>query len=130
MGLLGGYLMTTSPPPALSPETFDQITAGKSREEVHAIVRAKPGYYDCFLINPSDNLLEEGQKEGIVEWEAWGDSYGILKVGYDQHHRVLYKKVWGQTERPPNHPEQWSWIRRLAQRKVPDSGPVVMWTVF
>src|SRR5262249_10325448 len=79
------YLHRTSPPPCISLANYERLTAGMSEEEVEDLIRARPGNYD-FFVNDGQRLSQEW---GSVErWSRWGDSYGILAVGYDAQGRV------------------------------------------
>jgi hypothetical protein len=119
--LFVGYLHLTSPPPSISRATYEQIAAGMSEQEVEGLIRARPGAYGCFW-NVGQRLGEEWGR--AQRWVWWGDSYGILSVGYDAEGRVCSKKLAYHPGGTPRTPDQWPWWRRLFDRSVPSAQPI------
>jgi hypothetical protein len=111
-----GYLHVTSPPPAVSVESYDRIELGMTAAEVHRIVRARPGGYGYFWA-PGESL---SAGDGPVEHhDEWGCGYGVLEVGYDASGRVSRKGLDYLPRETAPHPETWPWWRRLYDRSVP-----------
>jgi hypothetical protein len=110
------YLHLTSPPPAISQANYERIAVGMREREVEGLIRARPGYYGVF-VNHGQCLSEEwGRAERLT---SWGDSYGILTVGYDAEGRVCWKGLEYHPGGVPRNPDQWPWWRRLLDRSVP-----------
>jgi hypothetical protein len=111
-----GYLHISSPPPAISVESYDRITMGMTWREVHDVVRAKPGGYGQYW--GSDIHLADGTGEP-ARWDRWGAPYGLLEVGYDADGRVCRKWLWHSGRGDEPHPETWPWWRRQLERTIP-----------
>jgi hypothetical protein len=121
-----GYLRLTSPPPAISPETYERIALGMTADEVHDIVRARPGGYGLTW-NPHRKMEQKSDRPEIRE-DRWGSPDGLLAVGYDVDCRVCRKSLSYSANEPQSHPEHWSWWKRLWNRTIPESGPMVIYT--
>jgi hypothetical protein len=125
--VLVGYLHISSPPPAISVESYDRIQMGMNWREVHDIVRAKPGGYGLYW--GSDNHSEVGTRDP-VRWDKWGAHYGVLEVGYDADGLVCRKVLWHAPIRNVPHPETWSWWVRQAERTVPTAETPIVFSPF
>ncbi|MCE9568113.1 MAG: hypothetical protein K8U57_39425 [Planctomycetes bacterium] len=118
------YLHFSSPPPAISLDTYKQITLGMTQTDVEQVVLARPGGYGAFW-GPGETL-----REGEVEpawWVRWGSGYGLLYVGFGTDGRVCAKRLEYHLHATPSHPEKWSVWRRLVERSVPEREP---WAIY
>jgi hypothetical protein len=121
------YLHLTSPPPAISRQSYERIIVGMSEREVKEIIRARPGGYERFW-GPGESLKHEWNEAG--RWIRWGNRYGILAVGYDADGRVCAKRLEYHPRLTPEQPELWPWWRRLVNRSVPEREPHVIYISF
>src|ERR671913_283071 len=64
------YLHLSSPPPAISTETYRRIEMGMTWREVHAVVRAMPGGYGLTLIPDHQERHRSGR--AAVRFDSWG----------------------------------------------------------
>lgn len=122
------YLHFSSPPPAISTETYQQIQMGMTWRQVHEVVRAMPGGYGPTL-NP-DYQDRRTSDRAAVRFDSWGSRDGVLRVGYDADGRVCEKSIMQPEPGVADHPELWSWWKRQRNRRVPDPAPAVAWTHF
>lgn len=125
--LIALYLLNrTSPPPAISPETYERITIGMTERDVGRIVRARTGWYGSAFV---EYAWEDRTDKRFEEWgeprrfDVWADRYGELRVGYDGQGRVCSKRLHHDRYRLPDHPEDWSWWKRLRHRAWPSDHP-------
>jgi hypothetical protein len=112
------YLRISSPPPAISIETYEQIEMGMTWRDVHGIVKAMPGGYGAVWY-PSQEIREASVQRPI-RFDEWWSGDGILTVGYDPDGLVCEKKISQDNFRQPSHPENWSWWKRQVNRQVPE----------
>jgi hypothetical protein len=113
------YLRISSPPPAISTQTYEQIEMGMTWREVHDIVRAMPGGYGS-VWNPHDEI-HAISTEPAARFDEWWSADGILTIGYDADGRVCEKKIIQANYPEPSHPEHWSWWKRQMHRQIPGS---------
>jgi hypothetical protein len=131
LGLLtvvfAAYLHFSSPPPAISVESYERIRIGMTWREVHDIVRARPGGYGLYWAGRPP--IESGNGKPVRE-DRWGAAYGVLEVGYDADGRVCRKVLYHPLSEVVPHPENWPWWRRLTNRSVPDASPAIVFSPF
>jgi hypothetical protein len=124
-----GYLHLTSPPPAISAETFDRITLGMSEREVDRMVHARPGFYAgyrgyFYALWYEHPVLAKSTVGGPGARTAeWGSRDGLLTVYFDDAGRVCGKRLVRLPDLEPSRPAEWSWWRRLGRREWPDPAP-------
>jgi hypothetical protein len=127
LGLGVAYLHFTSPPPAISLDTYEQITLGMTQAQVEQLVLARPGGYGPFW-GPGETL-----REGTAEparWVQWGSSDGLLSVGFGEAGQSCAKRLEYHPQATPSHPERWSAWRRLVVRSVPTTEPSAIYSPF
>jgi hypothetical protein len=117
------YLRLTSPPPAISPETYDQVQIGMTWQEVHDIVRACPGGYGA-VFNPHKWNSEKQPEQVAIRSDTWSSGDGVLTVGYDADGRVCEKSLGINEYRELSHPERWPWWKRQLHRRIPGEGAI------
>jgi hypothetical protein len=122
------YLRVSSPPPAISIETYERIEMGMTWREVHDVVRAMPGGYGA-VMNP-DYHQQAASDHAPVRFDYWGSGDGILTVGYDEEGRVCNKSIMYPDPEELSHPENWSWWKRQRNRRIPDSRSSIFYTHF
>jgi hypothetical protein len=113
------FLRISSPPPAISSETYDRIEMGMAWQDVHGIVRAMPGGYGA-IFDPRQVKHNVSTKPAL-RYDRWWSADGILDVGYDADGMVCEKKLTLSDIDPPTHPERWTWSKRQRNRQIPGS---------
>ncbi len=121
------YLHFTSPPPLISRENYERIREGMPEGEIERMVGARPGGYEWFW-GPGAQLSQEWAAP--QRWSRWGNSYGILSVGYNAKGQVCCKRLEYNSRSVPERPELWSWWKRLVHRSVPWSEPAAIYSPF
>jgi hypothetical protein len=125
--LVLAYLHVAAPPPSISCDSYELITAGMTEREVERIVGTRPGGYGEFS-GPDAELSQKWSAP--LRWSDWGNDYGILSVGYDADGRVCYKSLEYHPRSVPEHPELWPWWKRLAHRSIPSPQPYAIYIHF
>jgi hypothetical protein len=110
----GGYaLWAASSPARITPEAYERVTEGMSRDDVQAALCLPPGdfrndahkpggrWYTEWSEQADEKEFGDGDTAGRLSWE--GNAFSIV-VGFDEAGVVTWKTLWKHVPPTPRDP--------------------------